>query len=320
MLNDTTLEALCRALEGNPRGLLVVRDELAGWFGSFDRYAAGKGGDRAFWLETYDGGGFTLDRVKHDTPQHIAYTGTCLLGGIEPDRLRSLLLSGDDDGLRTRFLFVCPDRPKRHLPTQAPDDRLIAACLARLESLEMDRDNSGQPVPRILTLSAEARATFETWWLAVPERAPAGRLKGWWGKIEGRTLRLSLVLTLLDWASDARVGRPPEAITGNAMARAIRVMEDYFWPHAQRAFGAPDGQEPDPLVVKLARHLKDARPPDITVRALRRGAFKTDDARGVLTACLALSGHGWLRPAFARQGQTPGRESKRFLVNPALRA
>jgi len=35
-------------------------------------------------------------------------------------------------------------------------------------------------------------------------------------------------------------------------------------------------------------------------------------------ACLALSGHGWLEPAFARQGGTPGRESKRFLVNPAL--
>src|SRR5262249_51488650 len=42
IVSDTTVEALAPLLLANPRGLLLARDELAGWIGSFDRYA-GKG-------------------------------------------------------------------------------------------------------------------------------------------------------------------------------------------------------------------------------------------------------------------------------------
>ena len=44
IVSDTTVEALAPLLLANPRGLLLARDELAGWIGSFDRYAGGKGG------------------------------------------------------------------------------------------------------------------------------------------------------------------------------------------------------------------------------------------------------------------------------------
>jgi hypothetical protein len=52
---DTSIEELQRMLAENPRGLLYVRDELAGWLGGFDRYG-GRGADRAFWLESWNGG------------------------------------------------------------------------------------------------------------------------------------------------------------------------------------------------------------------------------------------------------------------------
>jgi len=51
----TSTEALQRLLADNPRGLLHVRDELAGWLGSFDRYG-GNGADRSFYLECWNGG------------------------------------------------------------------------------------------------------------------------------------------------------------------------------------------------------------------------------------------------------------------------
>jgi hypothetical protein len=44
VISDTTVEALAPILSANPRGVLLARDELAGWFGSFDRYSSGKGG------------------------------------------------------------------------------------------------------------------------------------------------------------------------------------------------------------------------------------------------------------------------------------
>ena len=39
-VQDTTIESLVGHLQDNPRGLFVVRDELAGWLNSFARYTA----------------------------------------------------------------------------------------------------------------------------------------------------------------------------------------------------------------------------------------------------------------------------------------
>jgi hypothetical protein len=44
VVQDTSVEALAPLLLANPRELLVAREELSGWIGSFDRYAGGKGG------------------------------------------------------------------------------------------------------------------------------------------------------------------------------------------------------------------------------------------------------------------------------------
>jgi hypothetical protein len=54
---------LQRILAEQPRGLLYVRDELAGWLGSFNRYG-GNGADRAFFLECWNGGIYSNDRVR----------------------------------------------------------------------------------------------------------------------------------------------------------------------------------------------------------------------------------------------------------------
>ena len=51
---DTSTEALQRLLADNPRGLLHVRDELAGWL-ELDRYG-GNGADLSFYLECWNGG------------------------------------------------------------------------------------------------------------------------------------------------------------------------------------------------------------------------------------------------------------------------
>jgi hypothetical protein len=61
---DATTEELQHLLSEQPRGLLYVRDELTGWFGNHDRYG-GNGGDRAFFLEAWNGGSYIVDRVKH---------------------------------------------------------------------------------------------------------------------------------------------------------------------------------------------------------------------------------------------------------------
>src|SRR5262249_48006894 len=55
--SDTTIEKLAEVLEDNPRGVLLARDELAGWLGSFGRYKGKQGGtDLPNWLEMHRAG------------------------------------------------------------------------------------------------------------------------------------------------------------------------------------------------------------------------------------------------------------------------
>jgi hypothetical protein len=71
MAMDTSTEELQHLLAENSRGLLYVRDELMGWLGGFDRYG-GAGADRAFYLETWNGGAYVCDRVRyHGVPMRI---------------------------------------------------------------------------------------------------------------------------------------------------------------------------------------------------------------------------------------------------------
>ena len=86
IVSDTTVEALAPLLLANPRGLLLARDELAGWIGSFDRYAGGKGGaDAAHWLSMHNGESIVVDR-KTGIPRtiYVPQAAVCVCGGIQP--------------------------------------------------------------------------------------------------------------------------------------------------------------------------------------------------------------------------------------------
>jgi hypothetical protein len=52
-------------LKDSPNGVLSKRDELSGFFGAMDKYAAGRGAaaDRAFWLTAFNGGEYVSDRI-----------------------------------------------------------------------------------------------------------------------------------------------------------------------------------------------------------------------------------------------------------------
>ena len=59
---DTTIEALAAILNAQYHGILVVRDELAGWLGGIAEYKSGKGSDLGHWLASWSGVPMTIDR------------------------------------------------------------------------------------------------------------------------------------------------------------------------------------------------------------------------------------------------------------------
>jgi len=104
--NDVTVEKLGELLRDNPHGMLVLRDELAGWLRALDK--TGREGDREFFLEGWNGtGSYTVDRIGRGTI-HIPSLTLSLFGGIQPGKLQALVASAihggcGDDGLLQRF-------------------------------------------------------------------------------------------------------------------------------------------------------------------------------------------------------------------------
>jgi hypothetical protein len=75
LLHDVTIEKVAMVLAGAaPKGILMVRDELAGFLLGMSQY---NDAARPFWLESWNGGPYRVDRIKHPEPIRIA-VATCI--------------------------------------------------------------------------------------------------------------------------------------------------------------------------------------------------------------------------------------------------
>jgi hypothetical protein len=83
-------------LSKNPSGLLLYSDELAGHFGSMDAYHQRTGKDRPFWLQAKEGNRYTVDRKTSETLS-AECCAISVLGGIQPEKIKSLSSSLSDD-------------------------------------------------------------------------------------------------------------------------------------------------------------------------------------------------------------------------------
>jgi hypothetical protein len=110
--NDSTVEKLGDLLVHNPQGMLVYRDELVGLLASWEK--EGKEGDKAFYLEGWNGtASFNIDRIGRGS-LHIKNLCISVFGGIQPELLERYLAgitnSLDNDGRIQRFqVMVYPN-------------------------------------------------------------------------------------------------------------------------------------------------------------------------------------------------------------------
>ena len=109
-VGDTTLEALAQILQDNPRGVLMVRDELAAWVRDQGRYQQGRSGDRKQWLSFWSGEPLVVNRKSLPDPLTIDKPLVNVVGALLPDALPELLGdAGYSDGFLERILFAFPD-------------------------------------------------------------------------------------------------------------------------------------------------------------------------------------------------------------------
>ena len=297
VVSDSTIEKLGELLNENPRGLLMVRDELTGWLASLDR--EGHESDRAFWLECWNGTGpFVTDRIGRGTIR-IEACAVSLLGGIQPGKLaeyvRGAVKGGlGDDGLMQRFqLAVYPDLPAswtyRDRAPSAADELRAWRTFERLRGITAASVGAtvaeGFDLPW-LPLADDARALWIEWQSELMPRLRSGaepaHMESHLAKFPALACRLALVLHLID-----AEGGP---ITGEAMARALDWC-GYLESHARRIYAplADGGLSAAHVLLRKRKELPD----EFTARDVYRkhwGALDqeaTADALGVLTE----SGH-----------------------------
>ncbi len=105
MMQDVTNEAVHRILSENPRGLILMYDELAGWVKNFNRYNSGS--ESEFWMSVFNHKVAMSDRKSSQSGVFIRNPFLCVIGTIQPKVLTDLAANNRNaNGFMERILYV----------------------------------------------------------------------------------------------------------------------------------------------------------------------------------------------------------------------
>ncbi|SMD05101.1 YfjI family protein [Primorskyibacter flagellatus] len=317
VINDATIERLGVILAQQPRGVLQLRDELAGWLQDMQRYSGGAS-DRPFWIEAFGGRNFTVERMGRDslTIDRLA-VGVC--GGIQPDRLKSLLFKSDDDGLLARFVPIWPDPAPLRRPRSGTDEILMERILSKLLSLDFITSKEGETQSDFIPFAEDARDLLQGFRqrMRCLEAETEGLMLSFIGKLPGLAARLSLVLAFLGWALDDK--DEPREISALEFGRATTLVEAYLLPMAQRAYADAAISKAERAARRLVGIIRDQAWRSFSSRDVLRLDRAGLGTKAQLNPALALLDEGdCIRPMETPPGAKGGRPQRLFAVNPAL--
>lgn len=287
---DVTIEKLGEVLSRSEHGLLVKRDEFSGWIGSMEKYGGtsrGAGADRGFWLQAFDGGPYSMDRVGRGET-YISNLSVSLIGGIQPAKLAELhgLTS---DGLLQRFVPVMMG-PSKFAQDRKSDDEDYLQLVYKLIAAKHQRLFLSDDA--LLAMNLLRRHLHEL------EQASGGMADGFQafiGKLSGIAGRLAVILHM---AADPETGggRPIEHET---IGNVRNVVVDFILPHAFEFYRTAEGLTNGERLRKLASWILTSKKTEVTARDFTRNVHSL---RGLstfdLNNCVSpLVAAGWLEPA-----------------------
>ena len=315
--SDVTIERVATLLaHAAPKGLLVTRDELAGWLLGLSAYnEAG----RAFWVESFGGRPYRVERQKSPEPIIVPRLAVAVSGSTQPEKLAEMFCDADD-GLLGRFIWAWPEPPSFHLSRTTPGVEWAIEALDRLRALDLAPDEKGEMRPVNVPLVEPAITMMERFGqdMQAAQQQAAGLLRSAYGKARGIALRLSIGLEYLWWCGQNGFAPPPRAISEPALAAAIELVTDYFMPMAARVYGDAAATQADRNATTLARWVMKEKPDAVHVRTLQRHVRLPglNSAEKIYAAAQVLIEADWLAPPSS--GSQNGRARVAYPVNPAL--
>lgn len=326
ILADTTVEAAQEILRDSPRGLLSAQDELSGWFGAMDKYAPGKGAmaDRAFWLQAYNGGVYTFNRVGRGSG-YIPNCSVSLLGGIQPEPLRAIANDSHDDGLVQRLIPVI--LRAGHVGKDVPLGNAVTdyeELVGRLELMRPELSGgviagAGQGRPLPLLFDDRARGVREAreqlhFDLMRSLEGVSPKLAAHFGKYDGIFARLCVLWHCVEHSHGLH---PPREIGFATAEKVARFMDEFIRPSSIAFYAGVLGLSAghDDLMA-MASYIVAKGVDEVKARDLQRStqSFKHITAEQFRVICEKLEAFGWLEKV------EPGPKSNtpRWLVNPAV--
>jgi putative DNA primase/helicase len=324
IVNDTTFEALQQILSENPAGILLIRDELTGWWSRVDQ--ADSGQERSFYLESWDGSqGYDVDRIVRGS--NSAQNCLSVVGGIQPGRLRSYLADAlhdgpSNDGLFQRFqLLVWPDTSSEWKNIDREPNAKAEERAKRVYDKLIELD-PGKPLR--FRWAADAQRAFTQWRARLEVRVRGEELHpalvSHLSKYRSLMPSLALLFELADRAAFGTKHLPNKAnVVSLNHAKQAAWWCRYLESHARRTYSCvvtPQMKAAQALADKIMKHKlgtsfsgKDAYRPGW------EGLKKPEEVKQAVE--ILLDAH-WLRELPAEIRPLGGRPSTRYEINPKV--
>jgi hypothetical protein len=317
LVDNTTIEALAPLLKSNPRGLLLAKDELKGWLGSFDRYSSNTAGgsDESHWLSMYNGSTMVIDRKTGKHPSiHVPRATVSVTGNIPPGILKKgFNKERRESGLAARFLLACPPRTRvRWSEATVPQsvNQAYKTLFESLYGLQGRAGGDGEMLPVDVAMNLAAKALYTEFYNQHnAEQADfVGDLAAVWSKLEETAARLALVIHVVRCAA-GHPGANPLILDEASMTAAIRLVK-WFKHETRRVYAMLAEDESEQENRRLFEWL-DHNGGEASIRDVQQKCAWLKESGRAEKALEGLVDRGlgaWI-PVDDRQ---PGRPSRRF--------
>lgn len=309
VVHDSTIEKVQILQSENLRGLLLVNDEIAAMFKSFESQS--RSGDRPYLLQAFNGDRpYSVDRVGRESI-HIPENTLSLIGNIQPKVLEEYFGKNGriDDGFIQRLqLAVYPDfKPSFKLVDDVPD------TFAFDDAEQVFRFIYGF-IGRDLQFDTEPQLRFYEWYeqnakLAM-EFEDQGRddLASHLMKFPALVASLALLIELAD-------DRLSDKVKSTALDKAIRWSE-YLFSHAKRIYGYGDQRYTTAKLLLDKRHklIGDFSPSEVT----QKGWKDLKQLSRINDGIQVLVDHNYLIIEQRTSKETGGKPSVRYRWNNTL--
>lgn len=283
LVDDTTIEALCKIMEHNPDGLFLIKDELMGLIYDSQRY--NKNGQEEKLLSIFSGKQIIINRKSEGSYSVIDNPYLTLLGGIQPAILNLLFTENRlNNGFIYRLLFCFPDTVELKKPQEGFNIELYEEYenfLMRFTKLKSSFEFD-ENTPVVIEMEECAKSEFSHWLDTYIYKSNDQEKREHKAKMEAYVLRIALII---EFSTTMVENIAPKSIRLNSVVGAIKICE-YFTKCFERIienFSAKPINIHEEIKTKSLEHYKQGKQEAEIVNLLLNQGYRNIDISKALS-------------------------------------